>query len=257
MKKSFGFIGGGRVVKIILNALKNNNMLPEEIIVSDINTSVLEKLKTEFPTIVITNNNIIPAKCNFVFLSLHPPVVLSTLDSIKEEVKDDTVIISLAPKITIKKIQEVIGRNIDVVRMIPNAATFNNKGFNPVVFSDNFNKSLKDDLLNLFNIFGKTPIVDENKLESYAIITAMGPTYLWFQLIELIKLGKEFNLTDDELKEGITEMVNGTLYTLFNSGLTFEEVLDLIPVKPLGENEETIKEIYNKNLRNLFAKLKN
>lgn len=257
MNKSFGFIGGRRVVNILLIALKNKNKFPEDIIVSDNDIKVLEKLQGKFPKIKTTVNNLLPAKCNFIFISLHPPAIISTLESIKEEIQKDTVIISLAPKITLRKIKETIGKEVKAVRLIPNAPSYIGKGFNPAAFSDNFTAHEKEELISLFDLFGKTPIVEENKLESYAIITAMGPTYLWFQIAQLFNLGKEFNLADDELKIGISEMVKGCIATLFNSELTFEEVMDLIPVKPLYENENLIKEIYNSNLRTLYTKLKN
>jgi len=43
---------------------------------------------------------------------------------------------------------------------------------------------------------------------------------------------------------------------MFESGLTPDEVMDLIPVRPLGEEEENIKSIYHTSLGDLFDKLK-
>jgi hypothetical protein len=39
--------------------------------------------------------------------------------------------------------------------------------------------------------------------------------------------------------------------------MTAEEVMDLIPVKPLGEEEGNIKAAYHAKLEALYAKLKN
>jgi len=46
------------------------------------------------------------------------------------------------------------------------------------------------------------------------------------------------------------------LRTYFYSGLTPDEVIDLIPVKPIGENESQIKAIFNDKLIPLFEKIK-
>ena len=104
---------------------------------------------------------------------------------------------------------------------------------------------------------GKCPEVDEGKLEAYAILTAMGPTYLWFQLRELQAIAESFGLSREEAQTGTSEMVAGAERTLFGSGLTAEEVIDLIPVKPLGEEEGSIKAAYHARLEGLYAKLKN
>ncbi len=52
------------------------------------------------------------------------------------------------------------------------------------------------------------------------------------------------------------EMLNGTSETLFNSGLTYDEVVDLVPVKPLGEVESMISRYYDQYLTALFQKIK-
>ena len=76
-----------------------------------------------------------------------------------------------------------------LVRMIPTAASYVNRGYNPVWMSAHINKTEKEQLLNFFKIFGSSPEVDEKKLEAYAILVAMGPTYLWSQIHELYELG--------------------------------------------------------------------
>ena len=43
---------------------------------------------------------------------------------------------------------------------------------------------------------------------------------------------------------------------MYKSGLTPGEVIDLIPVKPIGEHESQIAEIYRTKLVGLFEKIK-
>jgi pyrroline-5-carboxylate reductase len=51
-------------------------------------------------------------------------------------------------------------------------------------------------------------------------------------------------------------MAEGSAMTMNESGLMPGEVMDLIPVKPLGEEEENIKSVYHTKLEALFDKLK-
>jgi pyrroline-5-carboxylate reductase len=140
--------------------------------------------------------------------------------------------------------------------MIPNAPSVVNKGYNPVAFSPAFNGDEKKDIRKFFEILGDCPEVDEEKLEAYAILTAMGPTYLWFQLEELKNLGMSFGLTAKETEKALAKMVKGAVKTLYDAKRTPEEVMDLVPVKPLGEDEEAIRNIYLGKLKGLYAKLK-
>jgi len=94
------------------------------------------------------------------------------------------------------------------------------------------------------------------KLEAYAVVAAMGPTYLWFQLYELERIGKTFGLTLQEARTAVSFMAEGSAKSMIDSGLPPDEVMDLIPVKPLREEEEGIKEAYQKRLPSLYQKIK-
>ena len=101
---SLGFIGGGRITKIFLQAFANKNADIQSIVVFDTNHEVLKALKQQFPYIVMAENLLQAASEPTVFIALHPPVIMETLDKITVAVTRDTRIISLAPKITIEKI---------------------------------------------------------------------------------------------------------------------------------------------------------
>ncbi len=254
---TIGFIGGGRVTRIILEGFRRKSKLPEGIIVSDTNIEVLNRLKERFPEIrIFPNDNTQPVSTNIVFIALHPPAVSGVLGEIKGCLKENSTIISLVPMISITKVSELLGGFQRIVRMIPNAPSVVNAGYNPVAFSKVFTEKEKDQLNNILSLLGECPEVAEEKLEAYAILTAMGPTYLWFQLYELQEIGKSFGLTSDEVAYGISKMVQGTAKSLFESGLSSSEVMDLVPVRPLGDEEENIRNIYRTKLEGLYKKLK-
>ena len=254
--KSIGFLGGGRVARIILGGFKKAGRIPETIVVSDTDTAVLMKLQSEFPDIrSVINNNREAADQDLVFLALHPPILGAALADLTGCLKPEGILISLAPKLSIAKLSEGLGGFNRIVRLIPNAASIICEGYNPIVFSRALELAERDQLLDFLGVLGKCPEVEERKLESYAIVTAMGPTYLWFQLEELRNLAESFGMTAVEAETGMAEMVAGAAKTLFGSGMTAEEVMDLIPVKPLGEEEKIIRAMYNSRLRPLYENL--
>jgi len=253
---SIGFIGGGRITGIFLHAWQKDNALPESIVISDSNPDVLSKIKGKYPAIETTADNKKAAGCDVVFLSLHPPAIAPVLSDVKGVLRSDALMVSLTPKWTIAKLSEALGGFAKIVRMIPNAPSIINEGYNPLVFSLAFNKKDKKDVLHFFKAFGDCPEVEEEKLEAYAILTAMGPTYFWFQLQALRTLAGSLALSPDEADRALYEMIKGSAKTLFKSGLSYEEVYNLIPVKPLGEDELIIRQIYETRLTGLYAKLK-
>jgi pyrroline-5-carboxylate reductase len=251
-----GFVGSGRVTRFMLSGFKRKGEWPRDITVSDVNAEVLNQLKQQFPGIEVTPDNQRAAAKDIVFLALHPPALKEGLAGIASRLKKSAVLISLAPKFTIAMLSSIAGGFNRIVRIIPNAPSVVNAGFNPVVFSRAFAAREKKELLEFLGVLGQCPEVAEDKLEAYAMLTAMGPTYLWFQLNELQDIGKSFGMTADEASAGISKMTEGALKAFYESGLSPAEVMDLVPLKPLGDDEEAIKTAYRTKLEGLYRKLK-
>ena len=257
MDKTIGFIGGGRITRIMLEGFKRKGPALKKVVVSDIIPEVLNHLKEKFPDIIISpNNNLLAASGDIVFIALHPPAVLPALGEIRFALRPETVLISLAPKITIAKISEILGGFSRIIRMIPNAPSLVNKGYNPVVFGAGISHPEQEELLGLFCALGECPVVKEETLEAYAVLAAMGPTYFWFQWEELEKLGAAFGLAREAARQALSAMVGGAERIYFHSGLTGPEVIDLIPVKPLKDDEEDIRSRFRKRLGLLHEKIK-
>lgn len=255
MEQSIGFIGGGRITRILLQAFRNRNVRFKDIVVTDPSTEALEKLKTCYPSYRITDSATAAAQ-DIVFISLHPPLIMDTLESIKNNISSKSIVISLAPKITLSKMAMKLGHVDRLARMIPNATSFINEGYNPVSFGQNFPGPDRKMILEILGNLGKTFEVPEPKLESYAIMSAMLPTYFWFQWQELAAIGEKIGLSENESRESINQTILASLDLMFKSGLRTEEVIDLIPVKPIGDSEPQIKEIYNSKLTILYEKIK-
>jgi pyrroline-5-carboxylate reductase len=255
--KSLGFIGGGRITGIILEGLDRKDKRPKAVFVSEMNPEVGAKLTDRFPDIKISAGDVKgPASAAMVFIALHPPAVMGSLGGIKGHLKKDAVVVSLAPKLALAQLSAGLGGFDRIVRLIPNAPSVVNKGFNPIAFSTAFSGDEKKEIRKFFEVFGDCPEVKEENLEAYAILTAMGPTYLWFQIEELKEIGLSFGLSAKEVEKALAKMVKGAVKTLFESKRTPAEVMDLVPLKPIGEDEEAIRNIYRTKLKGLYAKLK-
>jgi len=254
--KSLGFIGGGRITKVILQAIANNKTEYKAIFVYDTNPDVLTSLQHLFPGILLADSASEVAKQDMVFLALHPPVIMDTLELVKDHFKPGSILISLAPKITIEKMASKLPNVKNLVRLIPNATSIINEGYNPVCFSEEMSEWKKESLLSIFRRMGRTFEVDEPKLESYAIMSAMLPTYFWFQWKELVDIGIQIGLTSEESENTVRDTLLAAIRTYFYAGLQPDQVIDLIPVKPIGDHESQIKAIYHDKLIPLFEKIK-
>ncbi len=255
MYEAIGFIGAGRIARIMLGGWNRTGRLPARVRVHDPSSEAVKKLLSLFPGV-----EAVPlaeaARADVVFGALHPPALVEALPAIASCLRRTAVFCSLAPKIKLSVLREKLGGVSRVARQNPNAPSLVGDGYNPIAFDPDFPTADRVALLGLLAPLGDTPVVEEATLETYAVISAMGPTYFWFQLQTIRELAQEFGLSRQAAAAAVGAMVEGAAATLLMSGLPPAEVMDLVPARPMAEDEATIRAAIQTRLRAMHAKLR-
>ncbi|MGQ9576874.1 MAG: pyrroline-5-carboxylate reductase family protein [Thermoguttaceae bacterium] len=256
-EKTIGFVGGGRIVRVLLGGWARAGNMPRQIVVSDVDEQVLARLKQQYPNLqTVLGDNAPAASQEIVLLALHPPAIPEALPKLRPALRGEAVLVSLAPKLTIARLSALLGGFDRIARMIPNAPSLVGAGLNPIAYAGPLSFDDRNSLQQLLAPLGECPEVPEEKLEAYAVITAMGPTYFWPVLYELIGLAESFGLSRPEAASAVKQMLAGTLATMIQSGLDPQGVHDLIPVRPLADAEPMILEAYRTKLKGVFEKIR-
>jgi len=254
--QSIGFLGGGRVARILLGGWRRAGAMPGEVVVYDPDPKALEFLEMSAgPNVRTTGEPGQAASADLVVLAVHPPAFEAALEAVRPTLRPEATVLSLAPKVVMSKMTEALGGFSRLVRMIPNAPSIIGAGYNPVAFSETLSEEERRQVLRLFEPLGECPQVEEESLEAYAIVSAMGPTYLSFQLATLRDVGVELGLSPEAAARATARMAAGAVATLFDSGLNEAEAMDLIPVRPLAAHETAITNAYRSALPALYEKL--
>lgn len=254
MFESIGIIGAGRIAHILLGGWRHTATVLPPIRVYDVSTEALSKLKAAFPQVHISTLEE-TSDSDLLLLGVHPPVLADLLPRICPLLRPEAVVCSLAPKLRFPQLQAQLGGFSRLARMNPNATSIIGQGVNPLVFAADLPDAARLSLRTLFAPLGQLPEVADEQLESYAVISAMGPTYFWFQFHALEQLAESFGLARQEARQAIAAMLHGAVDTLFSSELLPEAVMDLVPVRPLADDEETITNIFATRLQAMHGKL--
>ena len=255
--RSIGFIGSGRVARLMVGGWAKSGAFNGSIVIFDKNPDATKPVMSLLPRKTSAVDSVAQAaSCEVVILAVHPPVMMDTLAELKPFLADTAILISLAPKITISAMEKVLGGIKKIVRVNPSAPGIIGMGLNPVAWSEDMDAKDQKYIMEIFGLLGTVKSVPEETLEAYALISAIGPTYFWFQIQTLRELAVEFGLSEKDSVEAIELMMDGAVKTLFHSGMDPDAVMDLVPVKPLGEKEQEIRQMYTEKLRALYTKIK-
>ena len=254
---SIGFVGGGRVARILLGGWERTGVSLPKVVVCEHDDQAIGALQTASQSVSPVRGEAASAGSQeLVFLAVHPPKLAEAASQIAGTLREGAIVVSLAPKVTLVKLKDLLGGFDRLLRIMPNAPSLIGHGFNPVCWGDSLGERDRRAVRSLMEPLGELPEVAEETLEAYAILSAMGPTYFWPQWLELQSLAEEFGLDAESAQQGLRAMTAGALHTWCESGLSPEELLDLIPVKPLADFEPTLQEAYRSRLTALMAKIR-
>jgi len=254
---TIGFLGGGRAASILLGGLGRSDIRRRRVVVSDVDELTLARLKNRHRHIkTVLGGNAVAAGQDLVFVALHPPTLRKVLREVAGSVRPDAIVVSLAPGVTMAELRDMLAGFRRLARMIPNAAAIVGWGYNPIAFSYVVHEQEKASLRQALSTLGYCPEVPEDELEAYAVITAVAPTCLWPQFYELEVLAESFGLSPEAAHKALRRMVEGALAVMQQSGLSADEVMDLVPVRPLEGIARQVSEAYRTGLTELFHKLK-
>ncbi|MDO8836288.1 MAG: NAD(P)-binding domain-containing protein [Vicinamibacterales bacterium] len=253
-QQRIGFIGGGRVARILVGGWRHAGVVPGEIFANEPDDAAFAQLAELEPG--VRRASLADAGASdVVFVALHPPMLASVMAALRPCLAPEASVVSLAPKVPLSALAAGLG-TARVARMIPNAPSIIGRGYNPVAFGDGVDAAVREKLGTLFAPWGAWPAVPEGDLEAYAILTGMGPTYYWYQWQALRAAAGQFGLSPERTDEALRHMLDGALATLLQSGLPPAGVMDLIPVRPLQAIEESVTAAYGTALPALFAKIR-
>lgn len=255
--KNVGFIGGGRIVRCFLQAWSAAHAMPPRVVVSDTNPQVLQALVQRFPTIEAAGaDNALAAAQDVVLLAVHPPVLKALLAPLAAAVPPHAAVVSLAPKLTMATLRELLGGHARLARMIPNAATAAGAGFNPLTYSDALTAGDRAMLYELFAPLGTCPTVPEAHLECYAVVAAMSLPFVWHQMAQLADIGTALGLPAADARAAVAAMARGAGAAFACTHLSCAEILDLVPVKPFAALEPRIAQDYHAIMQAIYDKIK-
>lgn len=208
-----GFIGFGNMAQaIITGMISSGNFSYNDIGAYDKDTEKLnegtEKLKIQ----AFSSNEELVSSCDCVVLAVKPNALQQVLEPLKENLcKANPLVISIAAGQSIEKLQNFMGYEAAVVRVMPNINAIASQAVSGYTFSDKVSKVQIDFAKKVLNSFGTCVEVDEDKFSAYSAIAGCSPAYTYLFIDALARVGVKYGLTKKESLELVTSVAIETI----------------------------------------------
>ncbi len=202
-------IGAGNMGGSIAQGLSMGKLVStSDITVSDLDSSKLEMLKSNYSELHITNNNEeAVSDADIVILAVKPWLVKPVLSAF--DLKRKQILVSIAAGITFEQLaQSVLEPEMPMFRVIPNTAISELQSFNAIA-TRHVTAEQEELILNIFNEMGTSIILPEDKLSAATALASCGIAYVLKYIQAAMQAGIEMGIRPVDAMNMVAQSVKG------------------------------------------------
>ena len=184
-----GFIGLGNMAEAMIGGmLRKNIVTPDQIIGSAKTGATEEKMAAKYGIGICRGNEEVACESETLILAVKPQFLAEVIEDIKNTVRENQLIISIAAGKTLTWLAESFGKSLKLVRCMPNTPALVGEGCTGICVNERVKKDEMDYCITLMESFGKASFVGERLMDAVGAVSGSSPAYV-FVFIEAMADG--------------------------------------------------------------------
>lgn len=179
--KKIGIIGCGNMGEALLAQLAKRIEKSTSLMVSETDTARRDLIQTKYKMIVGIDNNAVVKFSDVIILAVKPKDFDSVL---RQEVccglSEKKLLISIAAGITTKYIEDAVGKNIPVIRAMPNMGALVGEAVTSLSRGRSVSYKGMETAREIFSAIGDVVEVDERLVDIVTAVSGSGPAYFFY-----------------------------------------------------------------------------
>jgi len=247
--KKIGFIGAGNMAGAIIGGIIKSNLVESQNVIASAKTMTnLNKLKDEYNINVTLDAREVVKNSDIVFMAVKPNIFDGVLESVKDLIGDEKIVVSIAAGKSISSMENIIGDDKKIIRTMPNTPALVNEGISALCP----NKNIEDEELKIvkgiFDSFGKSEVVGEYLIDSVIGVSGSSPAYVFMFIEAMADAAVVGGMPRKQAYNFAAQSVLGAAKMVIESGKHPGELKDMV-CSPGGTTIEAVKVLENEGMR--------
>ena len=253
MEKKIGFIGCGNMgTAMIQGILESGKCPPQEMMISCRTKKTLEEKKAQFGVQISTDNRDVAAFADILFVAVKPQFYAEVLEEIKDLLTEEQILVSIAPGKTLVWFEEVLGRNLKVIRTMPNTPSMVKEGMMGMCAGARVTDEDMALVRDLCSGFSQTEVIPEHLMDVVTAVSGSSPAYV-YQFIEALADGAvQFGLPRAQAYAFAAQAVAGAAKMVLETGEHPAALKDKV-CSPGGTTIEGMKVLEDRDLYGIVS----
>ena len=232
---------------IIGGILSSGISVPDDLMASDSSPAAQERIRNRLKIACVTNMEA-ASGADILFLSVKPQYYEEVIEEIRDAVRQETVIVTIAPGKTLSWLREQFGRDLKIVRTMPNTPAMVKEGMTGVCRNEFVTDEDLAQVMSILESFGKAEVVPERLLDVVTSVSGSSPAYV-FLLIEAMADGAVADgMPRAQAYKFAAQAVLGSAKMVLETGRHPGELKDMV-CSPGGTTMEAVRVLEEKGFR--------
>jgi pyrroline-5-carboxylate reductase len=249
LAKKIGFIGGGNMAKAIIGGLVNSGKIaPSDIFVYDRKAETNQAMAEQYGINAAESAEALAREVDILFGAVKPNVILKVLKELTGSLKKEALVVSIAAGVTLDSLSSVLGYDRKIVRAMPNTPSLVSEGMTSVTPNVLVEQTEIDEVIAIFESFGKAAVVDEYLIHSVVGVSGSAPAYVFMFIEAMADAAVLGGMPRAQAYQFAAQAVKGAAQMVLTTGKHPAELKDMV-CSPGGTTIEAVKVLEEKGMR--------
>ena len=236
-----GFIGTGNMATAIMGGvIKNNIFSASEIIGSDLAEAGREKVKAQFGINVTPSNVDVVKQAEVIVLSVKPQFYAAVIGEIKDFVKENQIIITIAPGKTLAWLEEQFGKAVKIMRTMPNTPALVGAGMTAAVPNSHLTQEEIAYVKKILESFSRVEMVSEHLMDVVVSTSGSSPAYVYMMIEAMADAAVSGGMARAQAYQFAAQAVLGSAKMVLETGMHPGALKDMV-CSPGGTTIEAVR----------------
>ncbi len=244
-----GFIGCGNMGGAMIKGILDSGICGrEDICASDASEKLLKEKAEALGIRTFTDNSSTAREADVLFLSVKPQYYEVVINDIKDSVNGERLIVTIAPGKTLSWVKEKFGKEVKIIRMMPNTPAMVGEGMIGMCRNENVSDDEVEMVRELCKGFAKTEVIPENLMDVVTAVSGSSPAYVFMFIEAMADAAVAGGMPRDKAYIFASQAVLGSAKMVLETGKHPGELKDMV-CSPGGTTIQAVRVLEERGMR--------
>ncbi len=244
-----GFIGLGNMATAMIGGIVGKGLYESSQIIGSAKTEATAcRVAQKYGIETCTDNKKVAEGADIIVLAVKPIFMEEVIGEIKGCVDESKLVISIAAGKTLEWIEGQFGKDVRLVRCMPNTPAMVGAACTCVCVKDGTSEEDKELAVKIMESFGSASVLPERLMDAFAAVAGSSPAYVFMFIEAMADAAVLAGIPRSQAYEFSAQAVLGSAKLMLETGKHPGELKDMV-CSPGGTTIEAVRVLEEKGMR--------